>query len=133
MVYAMREDTVARKRPRRCEACEERPATVGGMCGVCAKLTKYGHRGLGLGEHDPRLASEPTDTPPGSMERMRVYQQRLKAGRAIFHPLDDNSGETWCGEAGVKLFTHQAFKGESFRSGDRTELDDEEDEECYDD
>ncbi len=36
----------------------------------------------------PALAKHPTDSWPGTTERVAVYEARVKAGRAVFHPLD---------------------------------------------
>jgi hypothetical protein len=41
---------------------------------------------------EPQPASEPTETPRGSKERIAVYRQRYDRGEELFHPDDSRSG-----------------------------------------
>lgn len=78
----------ARVRAVRCRACANRAAAAGG-----------GSRGLGRDVHAPPLPARPTDTPPGSPERMAVYGERCERGEQLFHP-DDRRGSAWAGWTG---------------------------------
>lgn len=37
---------------------------------------------------DPPLAAEPTNAPPGSLEKIQVMRERAERGEAVFHPHD---------------------------------------------
>ena len=50
-------------------------------------VTLCGYRGLSY-LRSPKLATLPTSALPGSIEKIRVMQERLSRGEAVFHPDD---------------------------------------------
>lgn len=51
--------------------------------------SKFANRGVGNGFHaDTPLPAEPTDTEPGSDEKMLVLAERAARGESLFHPRD---------------------------------------------
>lgn len=80
---------------RNCGSPVRRPR---GLCWRCyyapgvrerfATESIFGRRGLALDPRERPLPDSPTDAPPGSPEKIRVLQERARAGRALFHPAD---------------------------------------------
>lgn len=50
--------------------------------------SKYAHRGVGGGDADRPMPPEPTDTQPGSAERLAVLEERARNGFGLWHPED---------------------------------------------
>ncbi len=79
-----------------CRNCPKRATRPRGLCWVChgdlsirgrfPVCKKFGRRGSAEG--DGRIPSRPTDWPVGSVERMRVYEERATLGERLQHPDD---------------------------------------------
>lgn len=71
-----------------CPRCGKvRPAKRGGI--VC-RPCRYGPS---VDNHTPPPPEEPTDTVPGTQERIAVYEARVEAGRGLWHPRDARSND----------------------------------------
>ena len=80
-----------------CHECGGYAARLGGrgLCRVCYQdpliRREYplgSYEGLSVQNREPPSPEAPTDTLPGSEERILVYQERAAAGRHIRHPED---------------------------------------------
>lgn len=60
-----------------------------GVKDLYPSTSKYARRGVGNVAGDGPLPAEPTDAPPGSLEKMRVMYQRAVRGEQLHHPLDN--------------------------------------------
>lgn len=72
-------------RPRGlCWSCYYRP----GVRDLYPSTSKYAHRGVGNKTGVQSLPSAPTDTEPGSEERLAVLAERARQGVQLWHPDD---------------------------------------------
>lgn len=108
---------------KKCRHCRRRLAErQGGLCRSCysdktiralypVPLHKHAQRGLAF--KGCRVPATPTTAPPGSVEKMRVMQQRIRRGEQLFHPHD--------------LTDVDALRLHPFAGGNDTNLDDNDD------
>jgi hypothetical protein len=89
-----------------CQHCKREPVTrPRGLCWSCyyspgvrelyPSTSKYARRGFGNITGIRPLPARPTDTAPGTPERIEVYRERAKAGVCLFHPHDFNGLSEW--------------------------------------
>lgn len=72
-----------------CQRCYQKPAVRNIYPRVPrGKAPRKREQLVCLGELPPRYAPEPTDTLPGTEERMAVYTKRLEAREHLYHPRD---------------------------------------------
>ena len=51
-------------------------------------VPKYFRRGLGIGNHQRPLPSQPVSAQPGSLEKVAAMAERAQADVELFHPED---------------------------------------------
>lgn len=85
-----------------CRHCRKRVATrPRQLCFPCYYIpglrerypvtSKFGRRGIGNGSHGIKPASDPTNSPPGSDEKIAVLEARALRREHLWHPHDRTS------------------------------------------